>query len=99
MLLIVSNTLIMATDAHPDPEIDLIGLTNQYFTFFFTLEVVLKLAGFTWTDFKQDAFNIFDLAIVISSLLELFFSSESGGVISTLRAFRLVRIIKLAKSN
>jgi len=97
--LIVCNTLILATDAYPKPEVDLIGITNQYFTFFFTLEVVLKLTGLTWDNFAKTGFNIFDLVIVILSIVELLISEDSGGVISALRAFRLLRLIKLARSN
>jgi hypothetical protein len=52
-----------------------------------------------FSDWKKDAFNLFDLVIVISSLIELLISTSSKGIISALRAFRLLRLIKLARSN
>jgi len=99
LTLIVCNTLLLATDAYPRPKVDLISITNKYFTFFFSLECVLKLTGLTWRNFSKVGFNIFDLVIVIFSVIELGISEESGGVISALRAFRLLRLIKLARSN
>jgi hypothetical protein len=40
--------------------------------------------------------------VVLSSIIDLFVStflnSESGGAITALRAFRLIRVFKLAKS-
>ena len=99
MLLIISNTIILATDQYPKPETDLIASTNMYFTVLFTAECILKLVGQTFEDFTKDRFNIFDLVIVVSSIIELMLSDESGGVVSALRAFRLLRLIKLARSN
>lgn len=53
--------------------------------------------------FFKDIFNSFDLVVVILSLIELFigyFSDDSGGgALSALRAFRLLRIFKLARRN
>lgn len=52
-----------------------------------------------FSDWKRDAFNVFDLIIVISSLFEILIRTSSKGIISALRAFRLFRLIKLARSN
>ena len=71
LILIVLNTAILATDKYPTPEIDLIAMTNQAFTVCFTLECILKLIGLTWSEFAKENFNIFDLCIVVSSLVEL----------------------------
>lgn len=71
----------------------------MYFTISFTAECILKLVGLTFEDFTKDKFNIFDLVIVIASIVELMLSDTSGGVVSALRAFRLLRLIKLARSN
>ena len=99
LILIILNTLILATDKYPNPGIDIIGKTNVYFTTFFTLECIIKIVGMNYRDWKVDAFNIFDLIIVISSLVEISISTSSKGIISALRAFRLLRLIKLARSN
>lgn len=41
----------------------------------------------------------FDLIIVFASLMELLVAPESAGIVSALRAFRLIRLFKLARSN
>lgn len=52
--------------------------------------------------YSADRFNVFDGIIVLFSLLELLLSAfgsvESlGGVVSSLRFFRLLRVVKLVK--
>lgn len=94
------NTLILATDKFPSPEVDMIIHTNVMFNIFFSLECLIKLTGLKFDDWLADDFNIFDLIIVIASLIETFMISQGeAGVISVLRAFRLIRLIKLARSN
>lgn len=60
---------------------------------------MLKLLGLTLPKFKADGFNLFDLFIVLASIVELMFSSSNKGIISSARAFRLARLFKLARSN
>ena len=56
--------------------------------------------GLKFDEWRADEFNVFDLIIVIASIVEMFIISQGqGGVISVLRAFRLIRLIKLARSN
>lgn len=56
--------------------------------------------GLKFDEWLADGFNVFDLIIVIASIVEMFIISQGqGGVISVLRAFRLIRLIKLARSN
>ena len=100
-MLIILNTIILATDKYPEPEIDLIQKTNRIFNILFALECIIKLLSSKFKEWRQDSFNIFDLVIVISSTAEMMMASKSGsmGVISALRAFRLIRLIKLARSN
>lgn len=66
------------------------------------IELILKLFAFGIRTYFIDAFNVFDSVVVLSSLIDLFVShllqSESGGAITALRAFRLIRVFKLAKS-
>ena len=72
------------------------------FTILFTIEMVLSLIGLGWKGYFSDGFNCFDCAVVVMSLIELFWmvisQSTEGGVISILRGFRLLRIFKLVKS-
>ena len=101
LILIIMNTLILATDSYPAPEVDFINKTNKFFMIAFSLECILKLLGLEMHEFMNDKFNVFDLIIVLFSVIELFFSAENSksGVISALRAFRLLRLIKLVRSN
>ena len=57
------------------------------FTSFFTLEAVLKLLALS-KEYFDSGWNIFDLVIVIASLVDL--SVESVNGISVLRGMRLV---------
>jgi voltage-dependent calcium channel L type alpha-1D len=99
MFLIISNTVILATDKYPKPEKDLIQSTNQIFIILFTAECVIKLLGITTQDWKSDIFNIFDLVIVIGSYVEMVLSSDNTAIIGALRTLRLLRLVKLARSS
>ena len=65
------------------------SLFFQVFTSFFTLEAVLKLTALS-RDYFASGWNIFDLLIVIASLVDL--SVESVNGISVLRGMRLVSV-------
>jgi hypothetical protein len=56
------------------------------------------LIGLTWKKYIKDKFNIIDFVIIFVSIVELIFS-DSSGVLITIRTFRLIRLIKLARSN
>jgi hypothetical protein len=68
----------------------------------FALEMVIKLIGLGLKGYFQEFFNIFDCLIVILSLIDLSLTfalenKSSGGGLTALRAFRLLRVFKLAK--
>ncbi len=68
--------------------------------------MLIKIFGLGLKEYLKDKFNCFDAVIVILSLADIainFSVLESGfstgkGAISAFRAFRLVRVFKLAKS-
>jgi hypothetical protein len=65
--------------------------------------MVIKLLGMGIKDYSSDSFNIFDGTIVMISVVEmiaekLFDGSLGGGAFSSLRAVRLLRVFKLARS-
>lgn len=99
MVMIVLNTIILATDSYPSPDYDIISSTNQLFNALFLIECIIKLTGLKFSEWKEDKFNVFDLGIVIASISEMMLGEESASVISALRAFRLIRLIRLARSN
>ncbi|CAL9690356.1 unnamed protein product [Knipowitschia caucasica] len=91
---IVLNTLFMAMEHDPMTEHFAFFLTvgNYVFTSIFTAEMVLKIIALDPYFYFQQGWNIFDGIIVTLSLLELVLG------INVLRAFRLLRVFKLAKS-
>jgi len=64
----------------------------------FCLETVFKSIGLGLRCFFIEYFNIFDLSIVIISLLEITVLQNSR-MLSSLRAFRLFKIFKLFNSG
>lgn len=75
---------------------------NVAFSVIFIIECILKLIGLGIRGYFRDDYNIFDCIIVTASLVDIVVSyilnSSSIGVITTFRAFRIMRIFKLAKS-
>jgi hypothetical protein len=105
ILCIVINTIILSLDKYPANQSDL-KITNQfndYLTWIFTAELTIKLTGLGFKEYVKDKFNIFDGSIVCISIAEkiiesIGIKSSTGGAISALRAVRLLRIFRLAKS-
>ncbi|XP_076442684.1 sodium channel protein para-like [Babylonia areolata] len=97
-LSILVNTLFMALDMHKmDSQLENIaGFANYVFTTIFAAEAFFKVLAMSPSKYFRDGWNIFDFIIVALSLMELGFSGLPG--LSVLRAFRLLRVFKLAKS-
>lgn len=63
--------------------------------------MIIKLIGLGFKDYVKDTFNIFDAVVVALSLIELVLVGvgiEGTGAFSALRAVRLLRVFKLARS-
>lgn len=63
----------------------------------------IKIIGLGFKDYANDSFNIFDCTIVVISMVEIIIEIAGiqmggGGAISALRAIRLLRVFKLARS-
>lgn len=73
LALIFINTAVMAVeyDGMPDRMGHILEQTNIALTICFTLESVLKIVGLGWKEYSADSFNLFDLFVVATSLLEL----------------------------
>jgi len=96
-VIIIINTLLLTLDRYPDiPEAqqNVLNQVNYCFTVIFTVEVIIKLLGLGAREFAKDKFNIFDLVVVVLSIIEISLSSGTGSF-SALRAFRLFRIFKI----
>ncbi|CAG0894816.1 unnamed protein product [Darwinula stevensoni] len=82
-----------------------VEMSNLVFSCIFALEMLLKLIAFGIFGYLSDGFNVFDGAIVILSLVELWQSGDGvrqdgsggGSGLSVLRTFRLLRILKLVR--
>lgn len=99
MGLIIVNTVIMASEFYGMPKdmVTAYEIVNYFVTVYFALEMVIKIIGLKPRGYVADSFNIFDGVVVIISIVELG-ASDSGGSLSVLRSFRLMRILKLARS-
>ena len=103
------NTTILALDSYPEPFYENSVLENVNFAFFFIYlsEILLKLMGLGFSSFFFDGFNIFDSLIVMIGCIDAVIkavvlsdpatsSNNLRGFLSAMRAFRLLRIFKLA---
>lgn len=73
----------------------------------FTVELIIKLLGEGVIMYLRDNFNAFDLLIIIVSYVDLVITHNKGNIntqkfssiagILSLRAFRILRIFKIAK--
>jgi Ion transport protein len=75
---------------------------NLVFTIIFTSEIVIKLIGYKLRYFK-DSWNIFDLIIVVLSIIGLILTAESdsnlGSQTTIIRSFRIIKIFYIFKRN
>ena len=74
----------------------ILEIGNKVFTTFFTTEAVLKLLALS-KEYFYSGWNVFDLVIVLASLVDLFAESING--ISVLRGMRLVRKLSLKNNS
>ncbi|XP_070542290.1 sodium channel protein 1 brain-like isoform X2 [Ptychodera flava] len=94
---IILNTLFLAMDHHGISKEweSVLFFGNYVFTAIFTIECVMKIMALDAAYFKN-GWNVFDLFIVTVSLIEIPLQGVKG--FSVLRAFRLLRVFKLAQS-
>ena len=104
-MLLVANTVVLALDKHPeDPELTKVtDKLNDFFTWAFVAEMVIKLIGLGFKEYARDSFNLFDALIVILSIVDIVLTSATssdsqGGTLSAFRGVRLLRVFKLARS-
>uniref|UniRef100_A0A1I8HQ99 Sodium channel protein n=1 Tax=Macrostomum lignano TaxID=282301 RepID=A0A1I8HQ99_9PLAT len=97
-LCILVNTACMALDVPSNTPTfkEILSNANLFFTATFGIEAVCKLIAMKPQVYFKDGWNIFDFTIVVLSFVELTLQNVQG--LSILRAFRLLRVFKLAKS-
>lgn len=80
----------------------MLNVFNEIFTWTFFLEMILKIVGLGFVNYRQDKYNVFDAVIVIISLVDWSISRipdlNAGSALNAFRAMRLLRMMKLSKS-
>jgi len=79
----------------------LLAVFNNFFTWIFFVEMVMKIIGLGFYNYRQEFYNLFDAAIVLLSVIDWSLSQTSldlGPILKAFRALRLLRMLKLAKS-
>ena len=104
-LVIIANALLLAceTTNQTDSKLKSMDIANLVFVALFTAEFVLKVIALGIKEYMASTFNVFDGIIVIISIIEAIIgivqpSLLEGGGASALRAFRLLRVLKMAKA-
>ncbi|KAK3255952.1 mitochondrial thiamine pyrophosphate transporter, partial [Cymbomonas tetramitiformis] len=100
MLLIFGNTACLSMEHYDmDPSFQsALDSANLMFLTLFALEMLLKILVLGPLDYCADQFNLFDCFVVLVSIIEVlpFVSGPAG--FSVLRAFRLMRVVKLLRT-
>ena len=96
--LIVLNIVVLSLDSvHLTEEQEKTNeMLNTVFNLIFTVEMFLKLLGLGFKEYGRDGYNWLDATIVIAAILEM--SLSGFKVVTALRGFRLLRVLKLARS-
>ena len=85
-----------------DPElVDQLAMTNLVLTMLFLGEMILKLIADGCSGYLSDPFNRFDgtiVALSVTDLIVTYYDVDIGVNTSVLRAMRLLRVFKLARS-
>ena len=70
--LILANTVVLAMDKYPIEEdyFERLELINNFLSWCFFAEMVIKLIGLGFKAYAQDRFNLFDASIVVISTVE-----------------------------
>ena len=105
---IILNTIVLAMDRYPQltAEDNLLEILNIVFYTIFLAEMLIKITGLGFKKYIKNYFNSFDCTIVIISSIDVIIQSilkannngSNNSAITALRAFRLLRVFKLAQS-
>jgi hypothetical protein len=79
----------------------ILDVVTEVFTWIFFSEMLLKILGLGALEYFHHGANRFDFFVVVVSMIELilvYTEVVSGSVLSVLRGFRVLRLLKLARS-
>jgi len=101
---ILANTITLALYRYDQSEQQekILAFCDIIFVWVFTAELLTKLIGLGFKVYILDKFNAFDAAIVVISLIDFTLSmtidmESAAGIMSAMRALRLLRVVKLAR--
>jgi len=99
---------VLSIDGYPQSEqkTQALLVANDFFTFAFLVEMILKLIGLGFKNYTKDKFNLFDGIVVVLSLIDYALTlsideQKMGGAseaFAAFRACRLLRVIKIARA-
>jgi len=97
-MLILTNTITLALDHYGIEESTVRDLVviNIILYIAFAVEALGKIAGLGMLEYFSDGFNKFDFFVVVLTTAEMFMSQGSP-LLSALRCFRLLRLLKLIR--
>jgi hypothetical protein len=83
------------------PEVDVVTeIINKIFTVIFISEAAIRIIGIGIRNYLKDGWNIFDFIVALGSLVSILISSSTSveiKAVSLLRAFRILRLLRLLK--
>ena len=103
-ILIIANTFVLASEKYPETAsmLEIVNIFNEFFTWSFVAELIIKLIGLGFRDYARDSFNLFDALIVVLSIVDMVVEALMGAgktdMITAFRGVRLLRVFKLARS-
>lgn len=105
LVAIALNTVSLSMDRYPITieEAEKLEQINSVCTYIFIVEMLFKLVGLGVVTYAIDPVNLFDALVVIVSVIELALAAgskeNSGGgmTLTVFRAFRLLRVFRLAR--
>ena len=76
----MANTAVLALEKYPeDPnQTKVKEILNELFTWIFVAEMVIKMIGLGFKQYVRDSYNIFDVIVVILSIVEEIYSSATS---------------------
>ena len=79
-ILIIANTIVLALERYPEDSstTNIQAIFNEFFTWSFVAELVIKLIGLGLRDYARDSYNLFDALVVVLSLIDIIVTAAIG---------------------
>lgn len=100
MVCIFLNMIAMCAESYNQPKQTekILLFINNFFISVFTIEAAMKLVALNWRFFKIP-WNVFDLVVVVMSLMASVFESSITFSPTILRVVRVVKIGRVLRMN